>query len=134
MISVVMLQVDWGESTMIEAERLLLQSALENPANQRFILLSDRLDSCYKNLQQMTILPFFTANDHFTLLHMYVLNVIFFLDTPTLQSCLRPCLGCYYGFDTNCNTPKFQQFLKLLKCLQKWSPNGYFKNMLSKQI
>ncbi|XP_023742848.1 glycosyltransferase BC10 [Lactuca sativa] len=35
------IKVDWGESTMIEAERLLLQAALENPANQRFILLSD---------------------------------------------------------------------------------------------
>ncbi|KAL7590060.1 hypothetical protein Lser_V15G39718 [Lactuca serriola] len=36
----VMLQVDWGESTMIEAERLLLQATIENPANQRFLLLS----------------------------------------------------------------------------------------------
>nr|KAJ0193510.1 hypothetical protein LSAT_V11C800434760 [Lactuca sativa] len=27
------IKVDWGESTMIEAERLLLQAALENPAN-----------------------------------------------------------------------------------------------------
>ncbi|KAI3765891.1 hypothetical protein L2E82_15937 [Cichorium intybus] len=34
-------KVDWGESTMIEAERLLLQVALQNPANQRAILLSD---------------------------------------------------------------------------------------------
>ncbi|KAL4565748.1 hypothetical protein LXL04_029851 [Taraxacum kok-saghyz] len=90
--TVVMLQVDWGESTMIEAERLLLQSALENPANQRFILLSDRLYSCYKNLQQMTILPFFTANDHFTLLHMYVLNVIFFSGYPYLSILPPPLL------------------------------------------
>lgn len=28
---------------MIEAERLLLGKALEDPANQRFVLLSDRL-------------------------------------------------------------------------------------------
>lgn len=30
---------------MIEAEKLLLNAALEDPANQRFILLSDRLVS-----------------------------------------------------------------------------------------
>lgn len=42
MIVVVMLQVVWGEASMIEAERLLLRAALENPANHRFILLSDR--------------------------------------------------------------------------------------------
>ena len=29
---------------MIMAERLLLENALEDPANQRFILLSDRLN------------------------------------------------------------------------------------------
>jgi hypothetical protein len=28
---------------MIEAERLLLDKALDDPANQRFVLLSDRL-------------------------------------------------------------------------------------------
>lgn len=28
---------------MIQAERLLLEAALEDPANQRFVLLSDRL-------------------------------------------------------------------------------------------
>lgn len=28
---------------MIEAERLLLKNALDDPANQRFVLLSDRL-------------------------------------------------------------------------------------------
>ncbi|CAH9081605.1 unnamed protein product [Cuscuta epithymum] len=33
--------VAWGESSMIEAERLLLAAALEDPANQRFVLLSD---------------------------------------------------------------------------------------------
>lgn len=38
----VMVQVGWGESSMIEAERLLLAEALEDPANQRFVLLSDR--------------------------------------------------------------------------------------------
>lgn len=35
------IQVIWGESSMIEAERLLLDAALEDPANQRFVLLSD---------------------------------------------------------------------------------------------
>ncbi|XP_022716137.1 uncharacterized protein LOC111275218 isoform X2 [Durio zibethinus] len=35
------IQVVWGESSMIEAERLLLATALEDPANQRFVLLSD---------------------------------------------------------------------------------------------
>ncbi|KDP20710.1 hypothetical protein JCGZ_21181 [Jatropha curcas] len=35
------IQVVWGESSMIEAERLLLAAALEDPANQRFVLLSD---------------------------------------------------------------------------------------------
>ncbi|XP_021719735.1 uncharacterized protein LOC110687397 [Chenopodium quinoa] len=35
------IQVAWGESSMIEAERLLLNAALEDPANQRFVLLSD---------------------------------------------------------------------------------------------
>ncbi|KAH0985924.1 hypothetical protein GBA52_013101 [Prunus armeniaca] len=33
--------VGWGESSMIEAERLLFATALEDPANQRFVLLSD---------------------------------------------------------------------------------------------
>ena len=28
---------------MIQAERLLFEAALEDPANQRFVLLSDRL-------------------------------------------------------------------------------------------
>nr|GEX32752.1 glycosyl transferase, family 14 [Tanacetum cinerariifolium] len=35
------MQVGWGESTMIQAERLLIRVALENPANRRFVLLSD---------------------------------------------------------------------------------------------
>ncbi|XP_020594658.1 uncharacterized protein LOC110034755 [Phalaenopsis equestris] len=34
-------QVKWGEASMIEAERLLLRAALQDPANQRFVLLSD---------------------------------------------------------------------------------------------
>ncbi|KAA8524725.1 hypothetical protein F0562_011148 [Nyssa sinensis] len=34
-------KVAWGESSMIEAERLLLEAALDDPANQRFVLLSD---------------------------------------------------------------------------------------------
>ncbi|KAJ8442335.1 hypothetical protein Cgig2_011258 [Carnegiea gigantea] len=32
-------EVAWGESSMIQAERLLLDAALEDPANQRFVLL-----------------------------------------------------------------------------------------------
>ncbi|RZC50673.1 hypothetical protein C5167_019098 [Papaver somniferum] len=35
------IQVVWGESSMIEAERLLFGEALQDPANQRFVLLSD---------------------------------------------------------------------------------------------
>ncbi|KAL6135217.1 hypothetical protein ACLB2K_067445 [Fragaria x ananassa] len=35
------IQVLWGESSMIEAERLLFEEALYDPANQRFVLLSD---------------------------------------------------------------------------------------------
>ncbi|XP_011007201.1 PREDICTED: uncharacterized protein LOC105112960 [Populus euphratica] len=35
------IQVIWGESSMIEAEKLLLLAALQDPANQRFVLLSD---------------------------------------------------------------------------------------------
>ncbi|XP_062153597.1 glycosyltransferase BC10-like [Alnus glutinosa] len=35
------IQVVWGELSMIEAERLLLDKALDDPANQRFVLLSD---------------------------------------------------------------------------------------------
>ncbi|KAM7500991.1 hypothetical protein LguiA_025405 [Lonicera macranthoides] len=35
------IKVGWGESTMIAAERLLFEEALEDPANRRFVLLSD---------------------------------------------------------------------------------------------
>ncbi|KAL6992826.1 hypothetical protein U1Q18_010942 [Sarracenia purpurea var. burkii] len=35
------IKVEWGEASMIQAERLLLGAALEDPANQRFVLLSD---------------------------------------------------------------------------------------------
>ncbi|WCJ20215.1 Core-2/I-branching beta-1 6-N-acetylglucosaminyltransferase family protein [Euphorbia peplus] len=35
------IQVEWGEATMIAAERLLFAAALKDPANQRFVLLSD---------------------------------------------------------------------------------------------
>ncbi|XP_074582533.1 glycosyltransferase BC10-like [Curcuma longa] len=35
------IKVIWGESTMIEAERLLLTAALKDPSNQRFALISD---------------------------------------------------------------------------------------------
>ncbi|KAL6520224.1 Glycosyltransferase bc10 [Orobanche minor] len=35
------IQVDWGEASMILAERILLQNALMDPFNERFIFLSD---------------------------------------------------------------------------------------------
>lgn len=35
------IQVDWGEATMIEAERILLRHALMDPSNKRFVFLSD---------------------------------------------------------------------------------------------
>ncbi|KAL0450690.1 UNVERIFIED_CONTAM: Glycosyltransferase BC10 [Sesamum latifolium] len=35
------IQVDWGEASMIQAERLLLQNALTDPFNERFLFLSD---------------------------------------------------------------------------------------------
>ncbi|KAK4360433.1 hypothetical protein RND71_019385 [Anisodus tanguticus] len=35
-------QVGWGEASMIEAERLSLEEALKDPANRRFVLLSER--------------------------------------------------------------------------------------------
>lgn len=38
----VVLKVAWGEPTMVEAERMLFAAALEDPTNQRFVLLSDR--------------------------------------------------------------------------------------------
>ncbi|XP_062218536.1 glycosyltransferase BC10-like isoform X2 [Phragmites australis] len=34
-------KVSWGEATMVEAERMLFAAALQDPANQRFVLLSD---------------------------------------------------------------------------------------------
>ncbi|XP_043707125.1 glycosyltransferase BC10-like isoform X2 [Telopea speciosissima] len=35
------IQVDWGEASMIQAERLLLKNALMDPFNDRFVFLSD---------------------------------------------------------------------------------------------
>ncbi|XP_031384430.1 glycosyltransferase BC10 isoform X1 [Punica granatum] len=35
------IQVDWGGATMIEAERILLTYALQDPLNKRFVFLSD---------------------------------------------------------------------------------------------
>ncbi|KAK8958865.1 hypothetical protein KSP40_PGU003365 [Platanthera guangdongensis] len=49
-------QVIWGESSMIEAERLLLSVALDDPANQRFVLLSDRW--CFIFFDIVEIVPF----------------------------------------------------------------------------
>ncbi|KAL8461539.1 hypothetical protein ACS0TY_032864 [Phlomoides rotata] len=40
-------EVAWGESSMIEAERLLFEEALQDPANQRFVLLSDSCAPLY---------------------------------------------------------------------------------------
>ncbi|XP_044465189.1 glycosyltransferase BC10-like isoform X2 [Mangifera indica] len=34
-------KVDWGEASMIEAERILLRHALEDPYNERFVFMSD---------------------------------------------------------------------------------------------
>ncbi|XP_043724196.1 glycosyltransferase BC10-like isoform X3 [Telopea speciosissima] len=34
-------QVDWGEASMIQAERILLKNALMDPFNERFVFLSD---------------------------------------------------------------------------------------------
>ena len=41
-VHVVIYQVDWGEASMIEAERRLLKHALDDPYNERFVFLSDR--------------------------------------------------------------------------------------------
>ncbi|KAE8706699.1 Core-2/I-branching beta-1,6-N-acetylglucosaminyltransferase family protein isoform 2 [Hibiscus syriacus] len=35
------IQVDWGEATMIEAERILLRHALTDPYNEKFVFVSD---------------------------------------------------------------------------------------------
>ncbi|OMO59229.1 Glycosyl transferase, family 14 [Corchorus capsularis] len=35
------LKVDWGEASMIEAERILLKHALTDPLNERFVFVSD---------------------------------------------------------------------------------------------
>ncbi|XP_043724195.1 glycosyltransferase BC10-like isoform X2 [Telopea speciosissima] len=35
------IQVDWGEASMIQAERILLKNALMDPFNERFVFLSD---------------------------------------------------------------------------------------------
>ncbi|KQK09315.1 uncharacterized protein LOC100841428 isoform X3 [Brachypodium distachyon] len=40
-------KVDWGEPTMVEAEKMLFAAALEDPANQRFVLLSDSCGPLY---------------------------------------------------------------------------------------
>lgn len=53
---------------MIEAERLLFQESLQDPANQRFVLLSDRLSS----LQ----LIHFTKVIIFMLLYVHLLYIV----------------------------------------------------------
>lgn len=35
------IQVEWGEASMIQAERVLLENALMEPSNERFVFLSD---------------------------------------------------------------------------------------------
>lgn len=42
LIHVIVLEVDWGGSSMIEAERILLGNALKDPSNVRFVFVSDR--------------------------------------------------------------------------------------------
>ena len=37
-----LMQVAWGEFSMVEAEKRLLANALADPDNQQFVLLSDR--------------------------------------------------------------------------------------------
>ena len=37
--------MDWGEASMIEAERILLSHALKDPFNERFVFVSDRYTS-----------------------------------------------------------------------------------------
>lgn len=39
---------------MLQAERLLLKEALDDPLNQRFILLSDRCTVLHQKLQSVT--------------------------------------------------------------------------------
>lgn len=34
-------KTEWGEHSLVTAARLLLQAALENPLNQKFVLLSE---------------------------------------------------------------------------------------------
>jgi hypothetical protein len=41
-VRVLLLQVDWGEASMITAERILLSHALKDPLNDRFVFVSDR--------------------------------------------------------------------------------------------
>ncbi|GER44911.1 Core-2/I-branching beta-1,6-N-acetylglucosaminyltransferase family protein [Striga asiatica] len=41
------IKVAWGEASMIAAERLLFEEALQDPANQRFVLLSDSCAPLY---------------------------------------------------------------------------------------
>ena len=41
-ISYVLFQIDWGEASMIEVERILLRHALLNPFSERFIFVSDK--------------------------------------------------------------------------------------------
>lgn len=36
------MQVKWGKISMVDAERRLLANALQDPENQRFVLLSER--------------------------------------------------------------------------------------------
>jgi len=42
LVNMIFLQIDWGEASMIEAERILLRHALDDPLNDRFVFLSDR--------------------------------------------------------------------------------------------
>lgn len=72
------LQVIWGESSMIEAERLLLSAALEDPANQRFVLLSDRsVGLSFRNLTDefITFLSDWPSGHYMFSLGVYLFDI-----------------------------------------------------------
>lgn len=53
-------QVDWGEASMIEAERVLLRHALDDPLNDRFVFLSDRWGYNFVNSHKLLIIILFS--------------------------------------------------------------------------
>lgn len=76
-------KVVWGEVSMIEAEKLLLSTALNDPSNQRFILLSDRSYTDFLPIPSTSILINFSWNyclcscvplHNFTYIYNYVMS------------------------------------------------------------